>query len=76
LSWTSEKRFCKTIDYGVRYAAFLGTEYNEVFLGYQPGQVMVFETLVFSLFNHLTRLTAQENFIIMDHGIRACQPGS
>jgi hypothetical protein len=26
---------------------------------------MVFETLVFSLFNHLTQLIAQENFIIL-----------
>jgi hypothetical protein len=30
--------------------------------------VMVFETLVFSPLNHLTRLTARENFIILVAG--------
>jgi hypothetical protein len=59
----------------MRFVAFPATEYDEVLSGYQPGQMinqtstlrtrteMVFETLVFSPLNHLTRLTARENFI-------------
>jgi hypothetical protein len=56
----------------VRFVAFPETEYDEVLLGYQPAQMvllrtrteMVFETLVFSPLNHLTRLIARENFIM------------
>jgi hypothetical protein len=39
----------------MRFVAFLLTEYDEVLLGYQPGQMV--ET-VFSLLNHLTQLIA------------------
>jgi hypothetical protein len=41
----------------MRFVAFPETEYDEVLLGYQPGQ------MVFSPLNHLTRLIARENFI-------------
>jgi len=40
----------------MRFVAFPATEYDEVFSGYQPG---------FSPLNHLTRLIARENFIIV-----------
>jgi hypothetical protein len=39
----------------MRFVAFPVTEYDEILLGYQPGQ-MVFEMLVFSPLNCLTRL--------------------
>jgi hypothetical protein len=54
----------------MRFVAFPATEYDEVLSGNQPGRPqgtrteMVFETLVFSPLNHLTRLIARENFII------------
>jgi hypothetical protein len=53
-----DSRYCY-----VRSVAFPTPEYNEVFSDYQQGKVvewteMVFETLVFSPFNHLTRLIA------------------
>jgi hypothetical protein len=65
----------------MRFVAFPETEYDEVLSGYQPGQMvgtstlrtrteMVFETLVFSPHNHLTRLIARENLMILSFHIK------
>jgi hypothetical protein len=59
----------------IRFVAFPATEYDEVLLGYQPGQMVElwenqhFEDhlleMVFSPLNHLTWLIARENFIMV-----------
>jgi len=43
----------------VRSGVFPATEYNKILSGYQSGQVVEH-----SPFNHLTQLTAQEDFIM------------
>jgi hypothetical protein len=78
-SWERRKTWYNNNTLNVRETTWR-YEYDEVFSGYQPGQLverwentlrtrteMVFETLVFSPFNHLTRLIARENFIILSH---------
>jgi hypothetical protein len=59
------------------------TEYNKIFSGYQPRQVvewrkshnvlrteMVLEALVFSPLNHLPRMVAREDIIILNKAFR------